>query len=266
MELKFVGTGSGKTSLKRYHSSFLINSGGYNLLVDAGDGISRALMNQKILFNFIDGILISHLHPDHYTGLPALIVQMKMNERVNPLYIFCHESNSEFIKEFIYQSYLFENKLGFKVNVQSFQQDKIFEASDGLSFTARQNSHLERNISFDKSKRLSFSSSSFLISVSARPSLDGKVNERNIFFTGDIGEQKDLYIFNDMKIDLMISEITHITTEELIDAFRKLKPQKLYITHLSEEDENKVSKLSYQLPIEERRKVVAAFDGLSVKV
>ncbi len=256
MELKFIGTGSGKTSLKRYHSSFLINSGSYNLLVDAGDGISRALMNQKILFNFIDGILISHLHPDHYTGLPSLIVQMKMNERKNPLYIFCDESNSEFIKEFIYQSYLFEDKLGFKVNVQSFQQDKKFEVSDGLNFTARQNSHLERNINADKSKRLSFSCSSFLISV----------KEKNIFFTGDIAEQKDLYIFHDMKIDLMISEITHITAEELIDAFRKLKPQRLYITHISEEDENKVSKLSYQLPIEERRKVVSAFDGLSVKI
>jgi len=256
MELKFIGTSSGKTSLKRYHSSFLINSGSYNLLVDAGDGISRALLNQKILFNFIDGILISHLHPDHYTGLPALIVQMKMNERKNPLYIFCDESNTEFIKEFIYQSYLFEDKLGFKLNVQSFQQDKNFEVSDGLSFTARQNSHLERNISSDKSRRLSFSCSSFLI----------KVNGKNIFFTGDIAEQKDLYIFRDMIIDLMVSEITHITTEELIDAFRNIKPQRLYITHLSEEDEKKVSKLSYQLPTAERRKVVAAFDGLSVKI
>jgi ribonuclease Z len=256
MEIKFIGTSSGKTSLKRYHSSFLINSGGYNLLVDSGDGISRALMNQKILFNFINGILLSHLHPDHYTGLPALIVQMKMNGRKNPLYIFCDESYSEFIKEFIYQSYLFEDKLGFKLNVQSFQQDKNFEVSDGLNFTARQNSHLERTINSDKNKRLSFSSSSFLISV----------KEKNIFFTGDIADQKDLYIFRDMKIDLMISEITHITVEELIEAFRNLKPQRLYITHLSEEDEKKVSKISYQLPMAECRKVVASFDGLNVKI
>jgi ribonuclease BN (tRNA processing enzyme) len=256
MELKFIGTSSGKTSLKRYHSSFLVNSGSYKLLADAGDGISRALMNQKILFNFIDGILISHLHPDHYTGLPSLIVQMKMNKRKNPLYIFCDESNSEFIKEFIYQSYLFEDKLGFKINIQSFKQGKIFEVSDGLSFTARQNSHLEKNINSDISKRLSFSCSSFIMNV----------KEKNIFFTGDIAEQKDLYIFRDMKIDLMISEITHISLEELVDAFRNLKPQKLYITHLGEEDEKKVSKLSFQVPTSERRKIVAAFDGLSVKI
>ncbi|HSP86865.1 MAG TPA: MBL fold metallo-hydrolase [Ignavibacteriaceae bacterium] len=256
MELKFVGTSSGKASLKRYHSSFLINTGSYNLLVDAGDGISYALMNQKILFNFIDGILISHLHPDHYTGLPALIVQMKMNERKNPLYIFCDESNSEFIKEFIYQSYLFDDRLDFKVNVQSFKQDKNFEVTDGLSFIARQNSHLEGNIRSDQFKRLGFSSSSFLINV----------KEKTIFFTGDISEQKDLYIFREIPFNTMISEITHITTEELIEAIRNLNLQKIFITHLSEEDEKKVSKLTYQLPIAERSKVIIAFDGLNIKL
>src|SRR5690606_40471278 len=80
MEIKFVGTGSGQTSLNRYHSSFLINTGGFNLLVDAGDGVSRALMHQKVLYNFIDGVLISHFHPDHYAGLTSLIVQMKRSE------------------------------------------------------------------------------------------------------------------------------------------------------------------------------------------
>ena len=255
MDIKFVGTGSGKASLKRFHSSFQINSDNYNLLVDAGDGISHAVLNQKILINFIDGILISHLHPDHYTGLPALIVQMKMNERKNPLYIFCEESNSDFIKEFIYQSYLFEDSLGFKINVQSFHQDKVFEVTDGLSFIARQNSHLKKKERLDKNRRLSFSSSSFLITV----------NEKNIFFTGDIGEEKDLFLFKE-KIDLMISEITHITVEGFIDAYQKLMPAKLFITHLSDEDEAKVSELSYLLPAEDRRKVIAAFDGLNVKI
>lgn len=256
MELKFIGTGSGKSSLKRYHSSFLINSINYNLLVDTGDGISRALLNQEVLFNYIGGILISHLHPDHYTGLPGLIVQMKMNGRINPLSIFCHGSYSGFIKDFIYQSYLFEDRLGFKIYIETFEYDKKVEVAENLSFTARQNNHLQKNISSDKSGNLSFSSSGFLI----------KVKEKNIFFTGDIGARKDLYLFQDIKTDWMISEITHISTDELIDAFRTINPQKLFITHLSEEDEVKVSKLSYQLPANERRKVIAAFDGLRVKI
>lgn len=255
VEIKFIGTSSGKTSLNRYHSSFLINSNGFNLLIDAGDGISRALMNQKISFNFINAILISHLHPDHYSGLTSLIVQMKMYERNETLSVYCHETNSQFIKDFIYRSYLFEERLGFKINIHSFNQDEKIELSDGLKITARQNSHLDKNITQDNINKIGFSCSSFLINS----------GNKNILFTGDIGEKKDLFVFSEQKIDLMITEITHITPEELVDGFKRLNPQKLFITHLSEEDENKVKKLSYELPDEDRRKVVAAFDGLSVK-
>src|SRR5690606_30357570 len=117
MEIKFVGSGSGQTSLNRYHSSFLINTGGFNLLVDAGNSISIALMHQKVLFNIIDGVLISHYHPDHYAGLTSLIVQMKMDGRNKSLILICHSSNAVFLSELIYQSYLFEANLGFKINI-----------------------------------------------------------------------------------------------------------------------------------------------------
>ena len=256
MEIKFIGTGSGKTSLKRYHSSFLINAETYNLLVDAGDGISRALIRQKVPIGTINGILFSHLHPDHYSGLPSLIVQMKMSERKDSLDIFCHESHADFLKEFLYQSYLFEEKLGFKLNFKPFEQKKKFDISAGLNFIACQNSHLEPNTRLDKSGRLSFICNSFLI----------RVKGKNIFYTGDIGDSSDLFLFEEQKIDFMISEITHVSIEELLDSFRRLKLEKLFITHLSEDDEAQVSKLSYQLPSAERRKIVAAFDGLNIKL
>ena len=256
MEIKFIGTGSGKATLKRYHSSFLINAETYNLLVDTGDGISRALINQKVPFNDINGILLSHLHPDHYSGLPSLIVQMKMNERKSSLDIICQESYTDFLNELLYQSYLFEENLGFKLNFKPFEQKEIFDVSKELSIEARENSHLERNRKFDLSKRLSFSCCSFFM----------KVKEKNILFTGDIGEYQDLFLFGDKKADIMISEITHITVEELHEAFSRIKPGRLFLTHLGDEEEEKVLKLSYNLPVKERRKVVAAFDGLSVKI
>jgi ribonuclease BN (tRNA processing enzyme) len=256
LEIKFIGTGSGKTLLKRYHSSFLINTETYNLLVDAGDGISRALLHQKVTFDLINGILVSHLHPDHYSGLPSLILQMKMSERQESLDIFCHEDNEDFLKEFLYQSYIFEEKLGFKISFKTFEQKETTDISAGLSFIASQNSHLKHNEQFDKSGRLSFSCSSFLI----------RVRGKNIFFTGDVGDFSDLFLFEDQKIEIMISEITHLSLEEILESFRRLKPEKLFITHLGEEEEEKVSRLSYQLPAAERRRVVAAFDGLNIKI
>ena len=256
MEIKFIGTGSGETTLKRYHSSFLINTEKYNLLVDAGDGISRALLHQNVTFDSINGILISHLHPDHYSGLPSLIIQMKLTERQEPLDIFCHENHFDYLVKFLSQSYVFEETLGFKLNFKSFEQKKTIDVSEGFSFIANQNSHLKHNEHLDRNGILSFICNSFLI----------RVKEKNIFFTGDIGDFSDLFLYEGHKIAIMISEITHVNSEELFESFRRLKPEKLFITHLGEEDEEKVSKLSYQLPSTERRKVIAAFDGLNIKI
>ena len=225
-------------------------------MVDAGDGISRALLQQSVSFDLINGILISHLHPDHYSGLPSLIIQMKLNKRHESLDIFCHESHFDFLIKFLSQSYIFKETLGFKLNFKAFEQKKTITVSEGFSFIARQNSHLKHNEYLDGSGMLSFTCNSFLISV------EGK----NIFFTGDIGDFSDLFLYEGQKIAIMISEITHIKIEELFESFRRLQPEKLFITHLSEEDEEKVSRLSYQLPSAERRKVIATFDGLNIKI
>jgi ribonuclease Z len=100
VKITFVGTGSGKTSLNQFHSSILISSESYNLLIDAGDGISRALLFNEINFNTVDGIVITHFHPDHFSGLPSLIFQMKISDRKKPLDVFIHPSFKNFVNDF----------------------------------------------------------------------------------------------------------------------------------------------------------------------
>ena len=263
MEIKFLGTGSGKTSLNRYHSSFLLSTGNkpedkhrYNLLVDAGDGISRAFLLQKIPFNSIDGILFTHFHPDHYTGIAGLIVQMKMEGRGNKLELFAHESSIGYLEEYIYQSYLFPGKLNFNLEFKAYKNNNQLMVNDSFSFTARQNSHLDSALSYDVKRRLGFSCCSFLI----------KIEDKNIFYTGDIGSKNDLYIFQGFPADIMISEITHISPDELLESFKKLNPKKLLITHISDEDENKLREFHFQLTETDRKKIIQAFDGLEIKI
>jgi len=157
LEIKFIGTGSGKTSVKRFHSSFIIKSKDYNLLVDAGDGISKALLSQNISYNSINGILISHLHPDHFSGLSALIMQMKITERKNILDIFIHETLVETVKDFIYKSYIFKEKMNFTINYIPFDNDTSYIVANDLAFIAKQNTHLDPYMIFDSSGILSFS-------------------------------------------------------------------------------------------------------------
>jgi ribonuclease BN (tRNA processing enzyme) len=93
-----------------------------------------------------------------------------------------------------------------------------------------------------------------------------KIEDKNIFYTGDIGSKNDLYIFQGFPIDIMISEITHISPDELLESFKTLNPGKLLITHISDEDENKLKDFHYQLTESDRKKIIQAFDGLEIKI
>ena len=142
-EIKFIGTGSGKTSLSRFHSSFIISTSTYNLLVDAGDGVSKVLLSQGIDYTNIDGVLFTHFHPDHYTGFAALIVQMKMYNRKNKLDVFVNSELAGVIKQFLINSYLFPERMEFSISYHEFNSDEQFNIDDEINVLPRQNSHLQ---------------------------------------------------------------------------------------------------------------------------
>jgi len=126
VKIKFLGTGSGKTSIDRFHSSLLFTSEKYGLLIDTGDGVSRALMSYGINFCSLNGILFTDLHPDHFPGLPSLIVQMKMMNRNEPLDIFIHDSLKTIVEEILICSYLLPERMGFEIHYKNFLDDEGF--------------------------------------------------------------------------------------------------------------------------------------------
>ncbi|NCS87889.1 MAG: hypothetical protein AUK34_06475 [Ignavibacteria bacterium CG2_30_36_16] len=247
MKIKFVGTGSGETSLKRFHSAFIINHRNYSLLVDAGDGISRALLNQNILYNDIDGILFSHFHPDHYCGLPSLIVQMKISRRAKPLTIASHRSRIGFLKEFLKSSLLFEERLGFEIKFLPFVAEHKFKINSDIEIIAKNNTHIAK---FDEYNEDDFSFS-FIF----------KINKKNILYTGDVGSKDDLFLFKDEIIDVFITETTHINFEDIISALENILPKKTILTHISSEDENEID--AFIEKNKNRFSITAAFDSFS---
>jgi len=256
-ELIFIGTSSGKTSLNRFHSSFLISTSNYNLLIDAGDGISKALLTQQVSYDAIDGILFSHLHPDHYTGLAALIVQMKMIERKKTLDVFINSELAAVIRNFLIQSYLFPERLGFEIEYHPLTDNVKFKINDDISFIPRQNSHLRSVSKLEDYKSRSYSSSSFLLSV----------DDKNIHYTSDVGEKDDLLLFKDKTIDCLISEVTHITTEDIINAFDKNDlPEQIILTHISDDDLISLQKFILELPESLKKKIMIASDGFKIKL
>jgi len=255
--IKIIGTGSGKTSLNRFHSSFLISTADYNLLVDAGDGVSKALLAQNIDYNSIDGILFSHLHPDHYTGLAALIVQMKMQNREEKLDIYTHKNLSNILESFLINSYLFPERMGFEITYHQFKDDMNFIVSENIQIRSRQNSHLKEISNSDRYKDKSFSCSSFLF----------KVNGKMIHYTGDIGCAEDLLLFKEFDSSYLITEVTHIQFDELTRLIDKeISPEKIILTHLSDDDFPLLEEKIKALHIELAERFIIAFDGMTVNL
>lgn len=230
MKIKFLGTGSGLANLNRFHSSLLISVSDHCLLLECGDGISRAILSQKIDFDSIDSILISHFHADHFSGLPSLLTQMKLKGRKKNLSIFICNKDKDFLERFISHSYMFKERLTFDLNIISFNQNTKVKLSEHLSFSAKLNSHLNKYRSFEKENQLSFISLSFLFQDDIMKTI----------YTGDIGSEEDLYLFTELA-DFFISETTHISPSLLINLAREKQHKNIIITHLDEFSENEAN-------------------------
>jgi ribonuclease BN (tRNA processing enzyme) len=69
-----LGTGDAFASYGRSQSGYLIDSPAGRILMEAGPGLLPALKSNAISPDSFDLLLISHLHGDHFAGLPFLIL------------------------------------------------------------------------------------------------------------------------------------------------------------------------------------------------
>ncbi|HMN73728.1 MAG TPA: MBL fold metallo-hydrolase [Rhodoblastus sp.] len=89
MRVTFVGTGDAFGSGGRAHTCLRLDNGGKVLMIDFGAGSIIGWRRLGFSFNDIDGVLITHLHGDHFGGLPFLLLEAQfVDPRDKPLPIF----------------------------------------------------------------------------------------------------------------------------------------------------------------------------------
>ena len=86
--LRTLGCYSGSGGHGRFPSSQLLTLNKKLYLIDCGEGTQFLLKKYKIRLNSIDNIFISHLHGDHYFGLPGLISYFNLKGREKDLNIY----------------------------------------------------------------------------------------------------------------------------------------------------------------------------------
>src|ERR671919_3146804 len=84
LSVVFLGTGGSVPSARRATACVLLRSGGSRILVDAGEGAQRQMINSTGLVQ-VDDIYVTHFHADHYLGLPGLLKTYDLMERQKPL-------------------------------------------------------------------------------------------------------------------------------------------------------------------------------------
>lgn len=99
VKLTFLGTGNAFGIGGRRHSSYLIE-GSHTLLLDCGPSAIPALRGKNKSFLDIDAILLSHLHPDHYLGIPLLVIEnYYVLKREKPVPVYCPIGTKDKINE-----------------------------------------------------------------------------------------------------------------------------------------------------------------------
>ena len=81
MRLRFVGCGDAFGSGGRGNTCFHVTGGEVNFLIDCGASSMVAIRKWGVDPNAISTVLVSHLHGDHFAGLPFFLLDAQLISR-----------------------------------------------------------------------------------------------------------------------------------------------------------------------------------------
>lgn len=101
IKLVFLGTSSGAPTAERNPSSLAVKLFGHSFLIDCSEGSQQRLMQSSVSYMKIERIFLTHLHGDHFFGLPGLIATMAMHKRDYPLFIYGPKGVREIVERIV---------------------------------------------------------------------------------------------------------------------------------------------------------------------
>jgi len=87
VEILFLGSGDAFGSGGRFQTCFHVRAEATHFLIDCGASSLIAMKRFGVDPSSLDIILLSHLHGDHFGGLPFLILDAQFSRRTRPLVI-----------------------------------------------------------------------------------------------------------------------------------------------------------------------------------
>ncbi|WP_370100514.1 MBL fold metallo-hydrolase, partial [Xanthomarina gelatinilytica] len=97
MKLTILGCHSATPRINTNPTSQVLEINNHIFLIDCGEGTQVELRRNKVKFNRIKHIFISHLHGDHYFGLIGLISTFRLLTRETELHIYAPKGLKELV-------------------------------------------------------------------------------------------------------------------------------------------------------------------------
>jgi ribonuclease BN (tRNA processing enzyme) len=223
VSVRVLGCGDAFGSGGRFQTCFMVSSGGARCLIDCGATTMVAMRRFDVEPGTIDTVFISHLHGDHFAGLPFLLLQQQfVGRRDRPLTIAGPRGTRLRLLEAL---------------------DVMFPGSAGMEwkFALR-----FAELSEGQTEQLGpFAITPFpVVHPSGAPSFAFRlvVAGRVLAYSGDT-EWTDTLIEAGRGADLLISECYsfdaapkfHLNYKTLQSRIRELDPKRILLTHMSEQ-------------------------------
>jgi ribonuclease Z len=98
MKLTILGSSSALPTSERYPSAHVLNAHERLFLIYCGEGTQMQLRKNRIRFNKINHIFISHLHGDHVFGLYGLLSTYSLMGRKTPVHLYAPANYEQILK------------------------------------------------------------------------------------------------------------------------------------------------------------------------
>lgn len=127
-----LGSGAATPTFARHCSGQMVNICGSRILVDCGESTQNQLRQYHQKIQSIKTIFISHLHGDHFFGLPGLLSTMHLCGRTEPLTVYT-PVGAKAALELLFQ--VSATNVNYELNIVEIDVDNPTVVHTGKGFT-----------------------------------------------------------------------------------------------------------------------------------